>query len=129
MRSVGSLAKTGSQWRFGQPRRCPPSTDFRYNEAKALRQEPAEGKMEWSKVATVTHYFDRIGVAAMTLEGDLALGDWIAFARGGELLFEQEVTSMQIEHQNIEFATQGDAIGMKVKQQVREGVEVYKRLQ
>jgi hypothetical protein len=85
--------------------------------------------MEWYKVATVTHYFDRIGVAAMGLEGDLALGDWIAFAKGGELLFEQKVTSMQIEHQDIEYATPGHAIGMKVNQPVREGVEVYKPLQ
>jgi putative protease len=84
--------------------------------------------MEWSKVATVIHYFDRIGVAAMTLEGDLALGDWIAFGEGEELLFEQEVTSMQIEHQAIEFATEGHDIGMKVNQPVREGVQVYKLL-
>ncbi len=85
--------------------------------------------MEWSKVATITHYFDRIGVAAMTLEDDLSVGDWIAFGKGDELLFEQEVTSMQIEHQDIESATRGDAIGMKVKQQVREGVDVYKRIE
>ncbi len=85
--------------------------------------------MEWSKVATVIHYFDRIGVAAMTLEGDLTLGDWIAFAEGEELLFEQEVTSMQIEHQAIESATEGHAIGMKVNQPVREGAQVYKLLQ
>ncbi len=81
--------------------------------------------MEWAKVATVMHYFDRIGVAAMTLEGDLALGDWITFAEGEQLLFEQEVTSMQIEHQAIESATEGHAIGMKVNQPVLEGVQVY----
>ncbi len=85
--------------------------------------------MEWSRVATVTHYFDRIGVAAMTLEGDLALGDWIAFGEGETLLFEQEVASMQIEHQAVEYATEGDAVGMKVNQPVREGAQVYKLIQ
>jgi translation elongation factor EF-1alpha len=85
--------------------------------------------MEWSKVATITHYFGRIGVAAMILEDDLSLGDWIAFGKGDELLFEQEVTSMQIEHQDVEFATRGDAVGMKVDQQVREGIDVYKRIE
>ncbi len=79
--------------------------------------------MEWAKVATVTHYFDRIGVAA------LALGDWIAFGKGEQLLFEQEVTSMQIEHQDIALATQGQAIGMKVNQPLREGADVYKLVQ
>ncbi len=85
--------------------------------------------MEWAKVATVTHYFDRIGVATLALEGDLALGDWIAFGKGEQLLFEQEVTSMQIEHQGIELATQGQAIGMKVNQPLREGDDVYKLVQ
>jgi putative protease len=85
--------------------------------------------MEWSKVAKITHYFDRIGVAAMILEDDLSVGDWIAFGKGDELLFEQEVTSMQMEHQDIESAAPGDAVGMKVKQQVREGVDVYKRIE
>jgi hypothetical protein len=93
--------------------------------AKNLRREKWNGP-KWQRSLTI---LTRIVVAALTLEGDLALGDWIAFARGGELLFEQEVTSMQIEHQDIESATKGDAIGMKVNQPVREGVEVYKRLQ
>jgi hypothetical protein len=85
--------------------------------------------MEWSKVGTITHYFDRISVAALTLEGDLAVGDWIAFEKGEELLFEQVVTSMQIEHQIIESATVGADIRLKVNQQVQQGVEVYKRVE
>ncbi len=85
--------------------------------------------MEWAKVATVTHDFDRIGVASLSVEGDLALGDWIAFGKGADLLFEQEVTAIQIEHQAIELATQGQDIGLKIHQPVREGAEVYKLVQ
>jgi putative protease len=85
--------------------------------------------MEWSKVGEVTHYFDRIGVAAMTLYDNLAVGDWIAFVKGEELLFEQEVTSMQIEHQSVASAITGDDIGLKVIHEVKEGVEVYKQIQ
>jgi translation elongation factor EF-1alpha len=44
------------------------------------------------------------------------------------LLLEQEVTSMQIEHESVEYATQGDGIGLKVAQPVKVGVAVYKRL-
>jgi len=84
--------------------------------------------MEWDKVGEVTHYFDQIGVAAITLEDDLAIDDWIALVRDGELLFEQAVTSMQIEHTSITSARAGDAIGLRVSEAVKEGTEVYKRL-
>ncbi len=84
--------------------------------------------MDWAKVGIVRHYYDRISVAAVELLGDLAVGDWIAFARGGEPLFEQEVASMQIEHQSVTAAQTGDNIGLQVKQEVKAGVEVYKRI-
>ncbi len=85
--------------------------------------------MEWAKVGKVTHYFDRIGVAAMTLYDNLAVGDWIAFVKGEETLFEQEVTSIQIEHQSVGLAAEGDDIGLQVLHEVKEGVDVYKRIQ
>lgn len=85
--------------------------------------------MDWAKVGVVTHYFDRIAVAVIDLHGDLAVGDWIAFARGEELLFEQEVASMQIEHQNITSAQPGDNIAVQVNQKLKVGVDVYKAVQ
>lgn len=84
--------------------------------------------MEWDRVGEVTHYFDQISVAAITLDDDLAVGDWIALVRDGELLFEQEITSMQIEHTNITIARAGDDVGLKVNENVKEGTEVYKRV-
>jgi len=85
--------------------------------------------MDWAKVGVVTHYFDRIGVAVIDLYGDLAVGDWVAFAKGEELLFEQEVTSMQIEHQAVSSAQEGDNIALQVNQKVKKGVDVYKSVQ
>ncbi len=76
----------------------------------------------------VRYYFDRIRVAAVELLDDLAVGDWIAFARSGELLFEQAVTSMQIEHQSVTAARPGDNVGLQADQEVKPGVEVYKRV-
>ena len=84
--------------------------------------------MEWDKVGEVTHYFDQISVAAITLEDDLALGDWIALVRDGQLLFEQEVTSLQIEYANISAGRAGDDVGLKVSEKVKAGTEVYKRV-
>jgi hypothetical protein len=84
--------------------------------------------MDWVKVGDVTHYFGKIDVAIVMLEEELAVGDWIALVWGGELVFEQEVTSMQIEYQNITAAGPGDDIGLQVVDKVKVGVEVYKQV-
>lgn len=78
-----------------------------------------------AKVGHVTHYFDRIRVAVLALDDALYLGDWVLFIRHGEELFEQEITSMHINHQSIESAGPGDEIAIKVDQEVRAGTEVY----
>ena len=82
--------------------------------------------MEWVKVGEVVHYFDKINVAIIELEDDLEIGDHIGFVRGDELLFEQEVTSMQIEHQNIPAGEAGDSVGVQTNETVKVGSEVYK---
>lgn len=78
------------------------------------------------RVGRVTHYYDKIGVAVMLLEGDLAVGEKIRFIRGGEELFDQDVTSLQQEHNKIEKAVKGTVVGLKTDQPLREGAEVYK---
>lgn len=78
------------------------------------------------KIGKVTHYYDKIGVAVVELSGDLAVGDKIKFARGGEDMFEQEVSSIQVEHSKIQSAKKGDVVGLKVDAEVKEGAEVYK---
>lgn len=78
------------------------------------------------KVGKVTHYYDKIGVAVVDLTGDLSVGDRIRFVRGGEDLFEQEVNSMQIEHEQVETAKSGQTIGLKTDEPVKDGAEVYK---
>lgn len=78
------------------------------------------------KVGKITHYYDKISVAVAELDSKLAVGDKIKFVRGGEDIFEQEVKSMQIEHEKIESAKKGDVIGLKVDQEVKEGAEIFK---
>ena len=82
--------------------------------------------MNYYKIGSVTHYYDKINVAVVELESDIATGDKIKFSRGGEDMFEQEVESMQVEHEKIEKAGKGDTIGLKVKEEVKEGAEVFK---
>ena len=78
------------------------------------------------KVGKVTHFYDKIGVAVISLDSDLGVGDKIKFVRGGEDLFEQAVTSMQVEHEKIAKAKKGDTVGMKTVQPVRDGAEIFK---
>jgi len=85
-----------------------------------------ENKMEEKLVGKITHYFTNIGVGVIEItKGDLKVGDKIHI-KGATSDFEQTIDSMQIEHENIEKAKKGQAIGLKVEQQVREGDEVYK---
>ena len=78
------------------------------------------------KIGSVTHFYDKIGVAIIELDASLAVGDRIKFARGGEDMFEQEVTSLQIEHEKVESAEKSDVVGLKTESEVKEGAEVYK---
>lgn len=82
--------------------------------------------MDGVKVGEVTHYYEKIKVAIISLESDLKVGDKIKFVRGGEDLFEQTVDSIQVEHQNIDSAKASDVVGLKVENEVKEGAEVFK---
>jgi len=78
------------------------------------------------KVGKVSHYYDKLSVAIIDLDGTLSVGDNIKFVRGGEDLFEQKVESIQIEHEKKDSADKGDVIGLKTNEAVREGTEVFK---
>ena len=80
--------------------------------------------MEGKKVGEITHFFTNIGVAVIELSGTLKEGDKIKI-KGETTDLEQKVESMQIEHENVEEAKKGQSIGMKVKDRVREGDEVF----
>ncbi|HED23521.1 MAG TPA: translation elongation factor-like protein [Firmicutes bacterium] len=81
--------------------------------------------MERQVVGQVTHYYSKIGVAILKLDDTLQVGDRIAIV-GATTDLEQNVKSMQVEHENIETAEAGDLVGLKVKDKVREGDTVYK---
>ena len=78
-------------------------------------------------VGKVTHYYGKIGVAVIELSDELSVGDTISI-EGKTTNFQQIVESMEIEHEQIKTAKAGDAIGLKVKEKVREGDFVYKLL-
>lgn len=77
------------------------------------------------QVGRITHFFSKIGVAAIELEDELKVGDTI-HVKGHTSDWTQDVSSMQIEHDEVEKAGPGDEIGIKVKGHAREHDVVYK---
>lgn len=81
--------------------------------------------MEEKEVGKVSHFFSHLSVAAIELTDELKVGDTIHI-KGHTTDFTQPCESMQIEHQPVESASAGQAIGIKVKDYVREHDIVYK---
>lgn len=78
------------------------------------------------KVGKVSHYFGKIGVAAIHItDGELCVGDTIHIV-GHTSDFTQTVDSLQIEHDSVQKATVGQDIGVKVNQHAREYDQVFK---
>ncbi|MEK7217557.1 MAG: translation elongation factor-like protein [Patescibacteria group bacterium] len=76
-------------------------------------------------VGKVTHYYDKLGVAIVELAAGLAVGDKIKFEGHGSD-FEQTVSSMQMDHEEVQQAKKGDIIGLQATGKVREGAIVLK---
>lgn len=89
---------------------------------KVSTKQEVEGK----PIGKITHYFSNIEVAVINLSAPLKVGDAIRVVGGQETDFEQEVGSMQIEHEEVKSAKKGDSVGLKIKEKVHEGYKVYK---
>ena len=82
--------------------------------------------MEQERIGHIIDYFAKIGVAAIDIDsGEIRVGDTLHFT-GHTTDFTQEIESMQIEKEQVESASAGDSVGIKVKERVRDGDEVYK---
>jgi putative protease len=77
------------------------------------------------EIGIVEDYFAKVGVVALKLKSDLNVGDTIHI-KGHTTDLIQTVTSMQIEHQQVQSAKSGDSVGIKVSDRVRKGDIVYK---
>ena len=80
---------------------------------------------ELTEVGNIIHFFTKINVAIVELTATLAVGDQILI-KGPTTNVEEKVESMQIEHENVQKATRGQSIGLKVNDRVREHDVVYK---
>ncbi|MFH1889190.1 MAG: hypothetical protein ABH806_03785 [Candidatus Omnitrophota bacterium] len=81
--------------------------------------------MQEKEIGKITHYYGHLGVGILELSDALKVGDTIHI-KGHSEDFTQPIDSMQIEHAAVSEAKPGDAIGIKVAQNVHPGDKVFK---
>lgn len=78
------------------------------------------------KLGKVTHYFDKIRVAAVKLSDSVCVGDVIRIVGGEKTDFNQKISSMQFKGEDLKKGKKGQEVGIKVKERAREGYKVFK---
>ena len=91
---------------------------------KVVKEIEEDAEKLGKEIGKITHFFDKIGVAVVELMGGLNVGDKIR-VKGQTTDFKQPVKSMQVEHEKVEKAKKGQAVGLKVKDKVRVNDKVY----
>jgi translation elongation factor EF-1alpha len=81
--------------------------------------------MAEQEIGVINEFFAKINVAGIALSDTLRAGDTIHI-KGHTTDFEQGVDSMQIEHEQVPEAGAGQVVGIRVKDRVRHGDQVFK---
>ncbi|MCK9554882.1 hypothetical protein M0R36_03570 [bacterium] len=81
--------------------------------------------MKEVEIGVITHYFSKISVGIIKLSKPLKVGDEI-HVKGAHDDFSQSIDSMQIEHEKVAEAKQGQQVGIKVLGKVHENDKVFK---
>ena len=76
------------------------------------------------KVGTVTHFYPNISVGIVAVSDQIKIGDKVRFL-GKSTDFVQEVDDMQHDHEEVEEGKEGQEVGIKVIEKVREGDGVF----
>ncbi len=75
-------------------------------------------------IGKVTHYYSQLKVAVLALDEELRIGDFV-FIQGRTTHFHQKVTSLEINHHQVDSAAVGSEVAMKVIKRVRKNDRVY----
>ena len=76
-------------------------------------------------IGRISHYFGKVSVGIIELSDALKVGDTI-HVKGHSADFAQSISSMQIEHADVNEGKPGDSVGIKIDQKVHEHDSVYK---
>ena len=80
---------------------------------------------ELQEVGSVSHFFTKISVAIIELTDTLSVGDRIRIT-GPTTYLDQQIESMEIEHEKVQKAQANQSVGLVVKERVRKNDVVYK---
>jgi hypothetical protein len=75
-------------------------------------------------VGVVTHYYNHLGVAVLSLTADLKVNDVVRLL-GSSTDFCQEVRSLEVEHHKLEMGRAGQEVALKMVATVRKGDKIY----
>jgi putative protease len=82
--------------------------------------------MSEDQVGIIVNYYAKHSVAAVKVtHGTINKGDLLKY-KGHTTDFTEAVMSMEIENQPVETVREGDLVGVKVNQRVREKDKVYR---
>ena len=76
------------------------------------------------EIGKVTHYYNHINVAVLSLTDTLKLGDKIHI-KGHTTDLIERVGSMEVEHHSVDWVKPGDNVAIKVNEPVHEHDTVY----
>ncbi len=77
------------------------------------------------EIGRVTHYYDHLSVAVLSLKDSLKLGDRIHFY-GHSTDFTQRIGSMEVNHHSVVWVKPGEDVAVKVIGPVHEHDKVYR---
>lgn len=75
-------------------------------------------------IGKITHYYDKIGVAVVEVTKPLKVGDTIKISGHGNDV-TQTVSSLQVEHAQVQKIAKGDSGALKTDKPVKEGDVIY----
>ena len=79
---------------------------------------------ERKPIGEVIHYYAKLKVAVIKFNRKFETGGKVHF-KGATTDFEQKLDSIQLDHKEVDAAGKGKEVGVKVKDRVRVGDEIY----
>lgn len=109
-------------------KRLKPHPRTKITTKKKAIQKAKNSKVKKSKVyvGEITHFFPKIQVCVLKIVANsIKIDDQIEI-RGGNNFFVQKVRSLQIESKDVQVASKGKLVGLKVNQIARVGDKIYR---
>ncbi len=94
--------------------------------SRAVKSAPKKVKAP-KPIGKVTHYYSGIEVAIVKFSQNISVGATLRF-KGATTDFAQKISEMQYDHKPVKMAKKGKQVGIKVKDRVREGDQLFKEV-